>query len=106
MSPFHLSRVSGEGARDYIHCPSCKEKATLSERGEADLPQDLHLGHEAEIAYISEKVESEDEYCEACGRTDSTGKAVKSIYARIVKAAIGRGPRQAFRCWSANDEDK
>ena len=40
------------------------------------LPQDLHKANEAEISRISEKVENADEYCQNCGRTDSTGKAV------------------------------
>ena len=57
-------------------CPSCKEKVTLSENGVSDLPQDIYKGNESEMARISEKVESADEYCEACGRTDSTGNAV------------------------------
>ena len=59
-----------------LHCPSCKEKVTLSENGVSDLPQDLHKANEAEIMRISEKVEDADEMCEACGRTDPTGKAV------------------------------
>ena len=59
-----------------LHCPSCKEKVTLSENGVSDLPQDLHKANEAEIRRISEKVEDADEMCEACGRTDPTGKAV------------------------------
>ena len=59
-----------------LHCPSCKEKVTLSENGVSDLPQDLHKANEAEITRISEKVEDADEYCDNCGRTDTTGKAV------------------------------
>ena len=59
-----------------LHCPSCKEKVTLSENGVSDLPQDLHKANEAEISRISEKVEDADEYCDNCGRTDTTGKAV------------------------------
>ena len=59
-----------------LHCPSCKEKVTLSENGVSDLPQDLHKANEAEITRISEKVEDADEYCDNCGRTDPTGKAV------------------------------
>ena len=59
-----------------LHCPSCKEKVTLSENGVSDLPQDLHKANEAEITRISEKVEDADEMCEVCGRTDTTGKAV------------------------------
>ena len=59
-----------------LHCPSCKEKVTLSENGVSGLPQDLHKANEAEITNISEKVEDADVMCENCGRTDSTGKAV------------------------------
>ena len=59
-----------------LHCPSCKEKVTLSENGVSGLPQDLHKANEAEITRISEKVEDADEYCDNCGRTDTTGKAV------------------------------
>ena len=59
-----------------LHCPSCKEKVTLSENGVSGLPQDLHKANEAEIARISDKVEDADEMCEACGRTDPTRKAV------------------------------
>ena len=59
-----------------LHCPSCKEKVTLSENGVSGLPQDLHKANEAEITRISEKVEDADEYCDNCGRTDATGKAV------------------------------
>ena len=59
-----------------LHCPSCKEKVTLSENGVSDLPQDLHKANEAKIARISEKVEDADEMCDLCGRTDTTGKAV------------------------------
>ena len=59
-----------------LHCPSCKEKVTLSENGVSGLPQDLHKANEAEIARISEKVEDADEMCDLCGRTDPTGKAV------------------------------
>ena len=59
-----------------LHCPSCKEKVTLSENGVSGLPQDLHNANEAEITRISEKIEDADEYCDNCGRTDATGKAV------------------------------
>ena len=59
-----------------LHCPSCKEKVPLSENGVSDLPQDLHKANQAEISRISEKVEDADEYCDNCGRTDTTGKAV------------------------------
>ena len=59
-----------------LHCPSCKEKVTLSENGVSGLLQDLHKANEAEITRISEKVEDADEMCEVCGRTDPTGKAV------------------------------
>ena len=63
-------------AQSTLHCPNCKEKVILSESGVVDLPQDLRKANEAEIAHISEKVEDAYEFCEACGRVDSTGKAV------------------------------
>ena len=63
-------------SQSILHCPICKEKVTLSEGGVGHLPQDLHKANEAEISRISEKVENADEYCQNCGRTDSTGKAV------------------------------
>ena len=59
-----------------LHCPNCKEEVTLSKNGVSDLPQDLHKANQAEIARISEKVEDTNEHCEACGRSDTSGKAV------------------------------
>ena len=59
-----------------LHCPNCKEEVTLSKNGVSDLPQDLHKANQAEIACISEKVEDTNEHCEACGRSDTSGKAV------------------------------
>ena len=59
-----------------LHCPNCKEEVTLSKNGVSDLPQDLHMANQAEIARISEKVEDTNEHCEACGRSDTSGKAV------------------------------
>ena len=59
-----------------LHCPNCKEEVTLSKNGVSDLPQDLHMANQAEIARISEKVEDTNEHCEACRRSDTSGKAV------------------------------
>ena len=59
-----------------LHCPNCKEKVTLSQKGVSELPQDLHKANEAEIARISEKVEDANEYCDNCGRSDDSGRAV------------------------------
>ena len=59
-----------------LHCPNCKEEVTLSKNGVSDLPQDLHKANQAEIARISEKVEDTNEHCEACRRSDTSGKAV------------------------------
>ena len=79
-----------------LHCPSCKEKVTLSENGVSGLPQDLHKANEAEITRISEKVEDADEMCEVCGRTDNTGKAVayciecKEYLCKICEGRHGR----------------
>ena len=59
-----------------LQCPNCKEEVTLSKNGVSDLPQDLHKANQAEFARISEKVEDTNEHCEACGRSDTSGKAV------------------------------
>ena len=59
-----------------LHCPNCKEEVTLSKNGVSDLPQDLHKANQAEIARISEKVEDTNEHCEACRRSDTSGRAV------------------------------
>ena len=59
-----------------LHCPSCKEKVTLTENGVSDIPRDLHKANEGNIARIREKVEDADDFCDNCGKTDSTGKAV------------------------------
>ena len=59
-----------------LHCPNCKEEVTLSKNVVSDLPQDLHKANQAEIARISEKVEDTNEHCEACRRSDTSGKAV------------------------------
>ena len=59
-----------------LHCPTCKEKVKLPRNGISDFPQDLNIANEAKIAHISDKVEDANEYCEACGRSDDSGKAV------------------------------
>ena len=59
-----------------LHCPTCKEKVKLPRNGVSELPQDLNMANEAEIARISEKVEDANEHCEACGRSDDSGRAV------------------------------
>ena len=48
----------------------------LPRNGVSELPQDLNMANEAEIARISEKVEDANENCEACGRSDDSGRAV------------------------------
>ena len=63
-------------SKTVLYCPNCKEEVTLSKNGVSDLPQDLHKANQAEIARISEKVEDTNEHCEACGRSDTSGKAV------------------------------
>lgn len=63
-----------QGLKDALQCPTCKEKVAL-ENGVSDLPQDLHMANEAEIARISEKVEDANEQCDHCGRSDC-GQAV------------------------------
>ena len=63
-------------SRDTLHCPNCKEKVTLTENGSSDLPRDLQKANEAEMARISEKVAGANGQCEACGRSDASGKAV------------------------------
>ena len=59
-----------------FHCPTCKEKVTLPRNGVSELPQDLNMANQAEIARISEKVEDANEHCEACGRSDDSARAV------------------------------
>ena len=59
-----------------LHCPTCKEKVKLPRNGVSELPQDLNMANEAEIACISKKVKDANEYCEYCGRSDDSGRAV------------------------------
>ena len=77
LHTFCLQCLEKQVSQDTLHCPNCKEMITLSENEISDLPQDLHKAHEAEIAWISERVENANELCEICGRSDSSGgKAV------------------------------
>ena len=68
--------VKTEGVKDMLQCHSCKETVTLTSNGVSDLPQDLRMAKEVEVARISKKVENEtSSKCQACGRSDS-GKVV------------------------------
>ena len=68
--------VKTEGAKDMLQCHSCKETVALTSNGVSDLPQDLRMAKESEVARISKKVENEtSSECQACGRSDS-GKVV------------------------------
>ena len=59
-----------------LHCPTCKEKVKLPLSGVSDFPQDLSKANKAEIVRISKKVEDANKHCEACGRSDDSGRAV------------------------------
>ena len=89
-------------APNTLVCPTCKEKVILPKSGLAHLPQDLRKSHEVEIAQISDKVENAKQQCEACGRSDDSGKAVafcmqcKEFLCKICEDRHGKRPTTAF----------
>ena len=111
MSPFLLSRESGEGARDYTAPVVRRRQLSPREGWPISLKTCIWITRprlHTSVRKLKVKTSTVKLAVEliALGRRLHIATNVKSIYACIVKAAIGRGPRQAFQCWSANDEDK
>ena len=108
MSPFLLSRVSGEGARDYT-APVVRRRQLSPREGWPISLKTCIWVTRPRLHTSVRKLKVKTSTVKLAVELIALGRRlqiVKSIYARIVKAAIGKGPRQAFRCWSANDEDK
>ena len=59
--------IEGSGTKHSIECPTCQNSTTIPEGGVSAIPQNLHLGFEAEVAGYISKISSDGEkLCDSC----------------------------------------
>ena len=69
-----LQKVT-ESTNEPLQCPTCDEKVPVPSAGIQAIPKDQRKAHDAEKARLNDKIESGEEKCDQCVRTDS-GEAV------------------------------
>ena len=59
--------LSWPGAKQSMGCPTCQRTTTIPEGGVNNIPQNLHLGFEVEVAGYMSKIGSDGEKsCDVC----------------------------------------
>ena len=59
--------IERSGDKQNMECPTCQRSITIPEGGVNDIPQNLHLGFEVEVAgYMSEIGSGGEKSCDAC----------------------------------------
>ena len=72
-----LKKISEEqGSKDSLKCPMCQKRATLPEGGSDTIQKDIRRSHEADVARLASRMQSEEKKsCDLCVN-NSTGPAV------------------------------
>ena len=59
--------IERSGAKQKMECPTCQRSITIPEDGVNDIPQNLHLGYEVEVAgYMSKIGSGGEKSCDVC----------------------------------------